>query len=131
MSRKMELLLKFPLPATHCLEEREEPHEHTWRIEVGMTGPLDEGRVVSLPAVRNAFEPAIAELRGTFLNENPHLDPQTRKFPTCECLALHLEKKFNDQLKQNGWNAIKLTQIHIAVEEVDGEETGSARLILD
>jgi 6-pyruvoyl-tetrahydropterin synthase len=127
--RRMELFLKFKLPATHSLEEREEAHAHVWRIEVGITGPLEDGRVVSMPVLQEALEPEVQKLRGTFLNKNSLLDEASRAYPTCECLAQYFEKAFERRLIEAGINVL-LTQITIAVDEMDGEETGSVKLTI-
>ncbi len=127
--RRMELFLKFRLAATHSLEEREEPHAHIWRIEVGLTGPVEEGRVISMPALHAILDPEVRKLQGTFLNKNILLDEASRAFPTCECLAEYFEKAFDRALAAQGCKVL-LTQIHIAVDEIDGQETGSARLTI-
>lgn len=130
-SRRLELLMTFRLRATHSLEEREAPHEHVWRIEMGLTGPLHEGRVHSMPALREILFPAVGKLEGTFLNENGHLDGSSRAYPTCECLASYFEKAFEDCLRNARLESLRLTFIQVTVEELNGDETGSARLTLD
>lgn len=127
--RRMEMLLSFPLPATHSLDEREEAHSHVWQIRVSVTGPLREGRVESMPLLREVFDPEIAKLKDTFLNSNTHLEETLRRYPTCENLCLHFEHAFSNRLNQAGLN-IRLASIEVAVQEVSGEETGSARLVL-
>ncbi len=126
----MELFLKLRLNASHSLEEVETPHEHVWRIEAGFSGPVAEGRIVSLPALRARLEPIVDRLRGTHLNSHPELDPDSRAYPTCESLAIYLADKFQRTVREAGWDSIRLTQIQISVDEMDGEETGSARLTL-
>lgn len=126
----MELFLKLRLKATHSLEEVEAPHEHVWRIEAGFSGPVAEGRIVSLPALRNRLEPIVDRLRGTYLNSNPDLDADSRAYPTCESLTYYFAEKFQNTVKEAGWNGVRLTQIQISVDEMDGLETGSARLTL-
>ncbi len=126
----MELFLKFRLAALHSLEEVETPHEHVWRIEAGFSGPVEHGRIVSLPALRNRLEPVVDRLQGTFLNSNPSLDAASRTYPTCESLALYFAEAFQKTVKEAAWDRVKLTQIQISVDEMTGEETGSARLTL-
>lgn len=70
MSRLLELFVKVRFSATHSLDERETPHGHIWNIRAGITGPLVEGRIVSLPELLEAFGQEMKELEGTFLNEN-------------------------------------------------------------
>jgi 6-pyruvoyl-tetrahydropterin synthase len=127
---KLELFLKFQLHATHSLDEREEAHAHVWRIEVGLAGPLEQGRISSMPALRDALDPEVAKLRQTFLNENPVLDARARRYPTCECLAYHFADAFARTLKTAGF-PVTLTQIQVSVDELSGEETGSVKLTLN
>lgn len=126
----MELFLKLRLAATHSLEEVEAPHEHVWRIEAGFSGPVAEGRIVSLPALRARLEPIVDRLQGTHLNSNSDLDPNSRAYPTCESLTFYFAEKFQATVNEAGWDSVRLTQIQISVDEMDGEETGSARLTL-
>jgi 6-pyruvoyl-tetrahydropterin synthase len=127
--RRMEMLLSFSLPATHSLDEREEAHSHVWQIQVGVTGPLREGRVESMPLLREIFEPEVVKLKDTFLNNNSHIEEMLRLYPTCENLCLHFEHALSNCLNQAGLS-IQLTSIEVAVQELTGEETGSARLML-
>lgn len=126
----LEIFLKFCLRAKHSLDEREEAHEHIWRIEVGVTGDLSKGRIASMPHLRETLEPAVQALHGAFLNTHPLLDAESRAYPTCECLAFYFEKAFNRQLHAAGI-PVSLTQIQVFVDELDGEETGSAKLTFD
>ncbi len=126
---RLELSLGFRLQAKHSLYERETAHEHVWRIRVGVTGPVKDGRIVSMPALREAFEPEVRKLDGSFLNENALLDVESRKFPTCECLAFYFEKSFASKLQQH-FPELKLTEVEVSVDELDGEQTGSVKLIL-
>jgi 6-pyruvoyl-tetrahydropterin synthase len=128
--KQMDMRLKFRLPASHSLEEREEVHAHVWRVQVSVTGPLHEGRIASMPLLRTVLEPAIRRLENTVLNENPHLEETLRPFPTCENLALHFERSFTHQLNQANLS-LRLTEIEVFVDELSGEETGSARLRLN
>ncbi len=127
--RRIEMFLKFPLPATHSLDEREEAHGHVWQIQVSVTGPLREGRVESMPLLREIFEPEILRLKDTFLNGNTHIEETLRSAPTCENLCLHFEQAFSSRLTEAGLNT-RITSIEVAVQELTGEETGSARLVL-
>ncbi|MBY0371679.1 6-carboxytetrahydropterin synthase [bacterium] len=125
------MLLKVPLElrAKHSLEERENFHGHVWRITVAVTGPLEDGRIASLPALQAELDQYIAPLQDTVLNSHPQLDDQTRATPTCECLALYLEKQFAKSLRKSEWEKLRLTEIEVAVDELDGEQTGSAVLV--
>ncbi len=123
----LEMFLKFQLRAKHSLDEREEAHEHIWRIEVGVTGEIQQGRIASMPHLRAVLEPAVSALQGKFLNADPLLDPDTRAFPTCEHLAYYFEAEFKKRLTTENI-AVRLTQIQVFVDELSGEETGSAKL---
>jgi 6-pyruvoyl-tetrahydropterin synthase len=125
----MEVFLKFRLVARHSLDEREEPHQHIWWIEVGVTGKVEQGRVVSMPLLREVFQPAVDALQGVFLNTHPPLSEAARQYPTCENLAYHFEEVFNECLRAQNL-LVSLTQIHVSVDELNGEQTGSAKLTL-
>lgn len=128
-NRRFELFLRFALPASHSLDEREERHRHDWKVQVGVTGPLEDGRIVSMPALREALEPAVGALRGTFLNENPCLSAEARAYPTCEYLALYFESAFTECLAK-AQMPLALTRIEVAVDEIEGTESASAALTL-
>ncbi len=130
VKRRLELFVKLHLRATHSLTEREAPHSHVWNIDVGLTGPLSEGRIVSLPELQEAFKAETRKLEGTFLNENSALDPQTRRYPTCESLILYFEEAFRARIAQCGWEQVELTELRVTVVEPDGLEYGTARLRL-
>lgn len=126
--RTLELCVPLALRARHSLEEREVLHEHLWRVLVTVTGPLREGRIASLPALQAELDTHLQPLRETDLNGNSALDSETRKHPTCECLALFLESKIRASLAKPPWSHLQLTEIVVSVEEMDGTQTGFARL---
>ncbi len=128
MNRAVELFIKVRFSATHSLNERETPHTHVWNVEAGLTGPLIEGRIVSLPELLAEFGEETKVLEGTFLNANPALDPESRTFPTCENLIFYFEQAFKNRIAKAGWNNVELTELRISVVELDGREYGTARL---
>jgi 6-pyruvoyl-tetrahydropterin synthase len=130
----LELFLKLHFEASHSLEEREAEHTHRWRVEAGVRGTPHEGRLISLPILRNLLEPVIGELAGTYLNRNPNLDPSSQAYPTCENLAVYLFRSFEDRLThylETNPNDLRMTSVSVAVDELSGEETGWARLSVD
>jgi 6-pyruvoyl-tetrahydropterin synthase len=128
---RTELILKFELTASHSLSAREEPHPHVWRIEAVVSGEPQNGFIINLPELRDAFERIIAPLRQTFLNDNPSLDASAQKTPTCETLAQFFYAKFNatirNQFAQQNPTA-RTTSVQVAICEPNGFEWGAARL---
>lgn len=126
-----ELILKFEMFAAHALSVREEPHLHLWRIEAVVSGEPQNGMIINLPELRNAFETIVKPLRQTFLNKNPCLNQEAQQTPTCETLAQFFLTKFNAVLatqfaEQNP--TVKIKSILVAICEPDGAEWGAARL---
>jgi 6-pyruvoyl-tetrahydropterin synthase len=98
-------------------------------VEATVSGPVKEGRVCSLPLLHEKFKEILVPLEGKVLNEQPLLDENTRKYPTCENLVLFLSEKLKIAIKAIDSDLI-LLNIAVSVFELSGEETGKATLRL-
>ena len=121
---KLTLYSKLEFLATHSLEEREEAHPHRWKMVVGVSGPQDKGRVVSLPLLRDLLIEPIAPLSDTYLNENAALDEDTRRFPTCENLAFYFFPLAQKLLQEKISPELFVESVEVSVQEPDGVEHG-------
>jgi 6-pyruvoyl-tetrahydropterin synthase len=88
------IFVPFEFNAEHSLPVRPEPHQHRYRLTVGITGDVGaDGFVVDMVGVRAAIEPEIAKLNGSLLNGHPLFADAPKEFgrcgehPTCELLA--------------------------------------------
>ena len=128
---KWQLSIATKFRAFHVLDEREEKHEHMWRVRVAVKGEPIHGRVVSLPLLREQLLPEIEKLDGRYLNTDGSLDIATRENPTCENLALYFAEQLSQKLANHRETAhLRLSYIDVAVDEINGEETGAVRLTL-
>lgn len=87
----------FRFRAMHSLAVRPDQHAHTYEVTLSIDGRVDKstGFVADMTAVARQFQPVVAALDGTSLNDNPALlsgTPAARAVaatPTCECMAIH------------------------------------------
>lgn len=124
----LELYTRLKLNARHSLAENETPHAHTWWVEAGFTGPLHDGRVVSLPELRSVLFPVVDQFSGVFLNEAPELDANSREFPTCENLAIYFGTQFRETIGKSFPSAdLHLVSVSVSVDEEGEQNFGFAR----
>lgn len=132
---KAELILKFEFEASHSLSGYEVPHPHFWRLEVVVGGiPQQnwmEGRIIDIVELRTQIEKRVNPLRLSYLNDNPHVSAEVRKFPTCETLS----QFFCDELQQvlttdfiETHPSVCLNSVMIAICDMDRVEMGAVRV---
>jgi 6-pyruvoyl-tetrahydropterin synthase len=128
---KSELILKFRFEASHSLSGYETPHPHLWDLEITVGGQPIEGRIVDIVTLRKRIETLVDEIRSTYLNENQRVTENVREFPTCETLSHFFYKELQTVLMnefQPSNPSICLTNILVAILEMNGVEMGAARL---
>lgn len=87
----MDIFKEFSFEAAHRLPNVPAGHKcgrlhgHSFRVEIGVTGPLDPhtGWVTDFATVRLAFQPLLAELDHNYLNDLDGLEN-----PTSENIAI-------------------------------------------
>jgi 6-pyruvoyltetrahydropterin/6-carboxytetrahydropterin synthase len=97
----MNIFRTFTIEAAHRLPNVPEGHKcarlhgHSFRIELHLSGPLDEHRgwVMDFADVRTAFQPTFDALDHHYLNEIPGLEN-----PTSENLARWIWKQMKPKL---------------------------------
>ena len=125
-----ELTVHTTLTATHSLSEREHPHPHVWRIQVCVSGPLEKGRVLSLPDMKRWLDEILAPIQNTYLNDNLRLDSDTKREPTCENLCVYIYDHMYfaiDRMPEVAKRRVKVVWVQVAVLEQGGVELGSVR----
>ena len=128
---KAELIVKFDFEASHSLADYEAPHPHPWKVTVSITGDLIGGKVVDIIALREKMDEIIGKLKSTYLNDNPHVTEEVRKFPTCETLSQFFSNEVvsvlnKDFVSQNP--SVKLNSVMTTIYTMEGTEMGAVRL---
>ncbi len=131
MQSKMELLLKFEFIASHSLAGFEIPHPHLWKLEFGVLGEPIEGRIIDIVSFRAKFQEFIHRLEGTYLNDEPAVSFEVRRFPTCETLSLffgeEVEKILFRDFRPNH-PSVRMSFVQVAICDMDRTETGAVRV---
>jgi len=97
----MEIFVTFTFDAAHRLPNVPEGHKcsrlhgHTFRVEVHVSGPVDEHRgwVIDFGDLKKICKPVIEQLDHHYLNEIPGLEN-----PTCEVIAKWLWQRLISDL---------------------------------
>lgn len=87
----------FRFRAMHSLAVRPEQHAHTYEVTLSIDGRVSKstGFVADMAEVARLFQPVVAVLDGTSLNDNAALLSGTpaaqavAATPTCECMAAY------------------------------------------
>ncbi len=127
---EFELTVNTELRAQHFLAEREEPHPHLWKVQVCASGPLENGRVISLPQFKKAVDEVLQPFQRQLLNGHLRLDADTASVPTCENLSKFLYSQLRtiiESLNQPCRPTVEILWVRVAVLESDGLELGSVR----
>ncbi len=97
----MKIAQAFTFEAAHRLPKVAPTHRchalhgHSYRLELRLEGPVDpdSGFVVDFFAIENVFQPILASLDHTYLNDIPGLDN-----PTAELIAKWVWEKIKPDL---------------------------------
>lgn len=81
------------------------PHGHTYKVEVTLEGPVQNGMVVDFDLVKSALKEALSKLDHVHLND---IIP----YPSCENICLQIHNNLKDRFSQ---------KITVKVWEGDGK----------
>jgi len=127
---KPELLFKISFQASHSLENYEVEHAHLWKLEVGFRGDFIRDKILDIPFARGEIQKLVDALAGSFLNQNEALPKTAQSFPTCETLGQHFLNAL-DKLNREKFiplnPSVTLSQVSVAICDLDGTETGAVR----
>jgi 6-pyruvoyl-tetrahydropterin synthase len=128
---RSQLILNFEFIASHSLSVREVPHSHLWRLKTVIQGEPQNGMILNMVEVRQAFRASIDPLANSYLNHNAALTPAAQQTPTCETLAAHFFSQFAQLLQEHFCHhnpTVMLHAIEVELYEPNGHEWGSVRL---
>lgn len=126
-----ELIANTQFTALHSLHERENLHEHVWKIQVCVVSDrLREGRVISLPELKQEVDSILLPLQNQRLNDHPSLDPASAGEPTCENLSRFIFERmlqFFRSIPADRAHELRLAWVRVSVLESGEFELGSVR----
>lgn len=128
---ELEVSVQLDFEGSHALPTRPELHDHFWRVEFGVSGPLDPntGMVYDMLILSRFFKPFVDELNGKNLHEFKGFEGDhpilkiSRIYPTCDSLCHYFMWRVQPEFEaEKNFKGLRISHIRVGISEPDGGE---------